>query len=306
MAWNLRQLVREEQVDITHTFFQTSDLWAAPIAKLGGCSTLVSSRRDLGILRTSMHNVAYRAVNPFFDRVLAVSDEVRAFCITNDHLKAERVETLYNGIDLSVLNVRAKEYDARSRLGLPSNVPLVSTLANIRFVKGLDVLVCAAARVCSEIPETVFLLAGTVLESGVYQDLCKLVKSLGLSNNVRFLGGVQNPYPILGSSDVFCLPSRSEGFSNALLEAMACGVPAVATRVGGNGEAITDDVTGYLVQSEDVDAMADRILRLLRSRDLRYRIAQAALRNVESRFSFSAMMTRLVQIYDELLAAKDA
>jgi glycosyltransferase involved in cell wall biosynthesis len=301
---HFRRLIRQENVSIVHTFFETSDLWAAPIAKLSGCPVLVSSRRDMGILRGRKHHLAYPIVNRLFDRVLAVSDEVRSYCLDRDRLPAERVETLYNGVDLEVLSLKAGNGDVRMSLGLPPAVPVISTVANIRPVKGIDVLVRAAAHVCREFPEAVFLIAGSVLVPETYTELQTLVESLGLKNNIRFLGKQSNPYPILQTSDVFCLPSRNEGFSNALIEAMGCGLPCVATRVGGNAEALAEGTNGYLVESEDAEALADRILRLLRDPQMRLRMGQAARQTVEERFSIQAMMARLMDIYDELLVKK--
>src|SRR6202040_2051052 len=112
MALRLRRLIRQENVSIVHTFFETSDLWAAPIAKLSGCPVLISSRRDMGIYRNRKHRLAYRLVNPIFDRVLAVSNKVRSYCIDHDGLPLEKVETLYNGVDLDDLSVKATEFDA--------------------------------------------------------------------------------------------------------------------------------------------------------------------------------------------------
>jgi glycosyltransferase involved in cell wall biosynthesis len=303
-ALRLRRLIRQEKVSIVHTFFETSDLWAAPIAKLSGCPILVSSRRDMGILRGRKHHLAYPIVNRLFDRVLAVSDEVRSYSLNHDHLPPDRVETLYNGVDLEVLSARVANSDARLLLGLRADVPVISTVANIRPVKGIDVLVRAAAHVCREFPEAIFLIAGSVLVPETYTELQAQVESLGLKSNVRFLGKQSNPYPILQTSDVFCLPSRNEGFSNALIEAMGCGLPCVATRVGGNAEALAEGTSGYLVESEGADALADRILRLLRDPQMRLRMGQAARQTVEERFSIQAMVARLMNIYDELLVEK--
>jgi glycosyltransferase involved in cell wall biosynthesis len=119
------------------------------------------------------------------------------------------------------------------------------------------------------------------------------------------VGALANPFPVLRASNVFCLPSRNEGFSNALIEAMGCGLPCVATRVGGNAEALEEGKSGYLVATEDADAMADRILRLLRDPVLARRMGEAARETVRARFSMDAMMNRLTGIYDELLAAKN-
>jgi glycosyltransferase involved in cell wall biosynthesis len=306
MALRLKRLIQIEKVSLVHTFFETSDLWGAPIAWLSGCPALVSSRRDMGILRTMKHNLAYPIVNRLFDRVLAVSDGVRSYALHHDHLPPERVETLYNGVDLVALDAKARELDARARLGLQPTKLVVSILANIRYVKGIDIFVRAAARVRAEHPDAVFLVMGGVLEPETFGKLQALVDSMGIKDSFLFLGAMANPYPVLAASDVFCLPSRNEGFSNALIEAMGSYLPCVATRVGGNAEALTEGLNGFLVDSEDADAMADRLLRLLRDPELRRNMGVAARHAVESRFSMNAMMTRLIDIYDELLAARNA
>jgi glycosyltransferase involved in cell wall biosynthesis len=304
-ALQLRALIRAENVSIVHTFFETSDLWAAPIAKLSGRPVLISSRRDMGILRTRKHQLAYPFVNHIFDRVLAVSDEVRSYAINHDHLPPGKVETLYNGVALEELDWKTKEFDARERLALPPNVPLVSLLANIRPVKGMDVLLRSAALVCHHFPTAVFVVAGSVLAPEAFSELQELVTSLGLQNNVNFVGHMPNPYPLVAASNVFCLPSRSEGFSNALIEAMACGLPCVATDVGGNAEALQDGQQGYIIASEDYQALAERTLRLLRDPRLAKEMGLAGRKRVIERFTVNAMMTRLMQIYDDLLEAKN-
>jgi L-malate glycosyltransferase len=305
VARRLRTLIRTEQARITHTFFETSDLWAAPVAKISGCPILLSSRRDMGIFRTRKHQLAYRIVNRLFDRVLAVSNEVRTYSIKKDHISPRRVETLYNGVDMAEIDGKADEGNVRQELGLSTDAPVVSTLANIRSIKGIDILARAAQRICREFPNAAFLVVGRVLEPHTMSDLRKQVESLQLVTNFRFVGELANPFPLLRASNVFCLPSRSEGFSNALLEAMACGLPCVATRVGGNAEALEEGKSGYLVASEDADAMADRILRLLRDPVLARRMGEVARETVRARFSMDAMMNRLMGIYDELLAAKN-
>jgi glycosyltransferase involved in cell wall biosynthesis len=304
-AMHLRRLIRDQNVSIVHTFFETSDIWAAPVAKLSGCPILISSRRDMGILRTKKHQLAYPFVNRLFDRVLAVSDEVRGYCIRDDHLSPNQVETLYNGVDLVEIDEKAGDGDARQELDLCADAPVISTLANIRSIKGIDVLVRAAERVSKEFPKAVFLVVGGVLERETMTGLQEQVKSRQLADNFRFVGQMTNPFPVLRASNVFCLPSRSEGFSNALIEAMGCGLPCVATRVGGNAEALEEGKSGYLVASEDGEAMAERILQLLRDPGLARLMGAAARQTVKERFSMDAMMNRLMGIYDELLVAKN-
>lgn len=296
----LRDLIRSQNVAIAHTFFETSDLWAGPIARLSGVPVLISSRRDLGILRSSKHHLAYRFVNPMFDRVLAVSEEVRTYCLQHDGLPPQKVQTLYNGIEFDPVQAAA----SRGELGCAGASHVIITTANVRRIKGLDVLLRAAAMVQREFPRAVFLIVGGVLEPEYFRGLEDLIRSLALSDTVKFLGARNDVMPLLAASDVFCLPSRSEGFSNALVEAMACGLPCVATRVGGNAEALADGESGFIVDSDAPEPLAERLLALLRDPELRRRMGQRGRETAEHRFSAHGMITQLTDIYDEMLAAR--
>lgn len=303
-ATELRRIIRDEKISIVHTFFETSDLWAAPIAKFSGCPILVSSRRDMGILRTGKHRLAYPLVNRLFDRVLAVSNEVKTFAIEHDRLPSQQVETLYNGVDFREVERLGHAFSSREMLGIPCGAPVITLLANVRRLKGIDVLIRSAATVCAEFPETRFLVVGSILEPDTMTNLEQTVSALGLEKSVLFPGQFSNPYPLLHGSDIFVLPSRTEGFSNALIEAMACGLPCVATRVGGNAEAIEEGSSGFLVQSEDYGALADRLLRLLRDPQMARRMGNTARETARHRFGMDAMIGRLMNIYDGLLEGK--
>lgn len=296
-ALRLRKLIRSEKIDIVHTFFGTSDLWGGAIAKLSGVPVLISSRRDMGILRRPLHSVAYRLFAPMFDLVLTVSEEVRDFCIRHDHLKAEKVFTLHNAIDLEMAPVGPPSTELRNSLGLGGASQLICTVGHIRRVKGIDVLIRAAKKVCQEFPYAVFVIVGGVLEPDHLCELQELIRSLGLTENIRFLGPSEDVQSLLKISDVYCVASRSEGFSNALLEAMACGLPCVATRVGGNPEAVVENQSGFLVESEDPGELADRISRLLRNPALARKMGLEGRRIVEEKFTVSAMISRLIDIY---------
>lgn len=99
-ACSLRRLIREERVRIAHCFFETADLWGGAVAKWSDCPVLISSRRDMGILSNWKHRLAYRVMGRMFDQVQTVSEKVRQFTITRDRLPADRVVTLYTGVDL--------------------------------------------------------------------------------------------------------------------------------------------------------------------------------------------------------------
>ena len=304
MAFALRRFIRSEKVTIVHTFFETSDLWGGLVAKLSGCPVLVSSRRDMGIFRTTKHRLGYKVISPLFDQVITVSDAVRNYTLQHERLDPKKVVTVYNGVDLETVAAAKKIGISRASLGLERASHVIATVANVRPVKGIDILIKAAASVCREFPRAVFLLIGLVHDPEYFKNLQERIQLLKLERNVIFLGKSDNVFSLLKICDVFCLLSRSEGFSNALLEAMACGLPCVATQVGGNSEAINDCGNGFLVPSEDADAAAQRILTLLRVPELAKQMGEAGCRIFEAEFSAQAMVDKMVAMYEELLDAR--
>jgi glycosyltransferase involved in cell wall biosynthesis len=299
VARKIRELIRNEKVRIVHTFFETSDLWAGFVSKITSPVKVISSRRDMGILRSVKHDIGYRILSPLFDLVLTVSDEVRRFCIKKDRLSADKVATLYNGLDLSRFSKVAS--DIRSTIGKgEASFPLIVTVAHLRHVKGIDVLVETVPKVLREFPNAVFLIIGRNCEPAYFNELESRVTELGIRANVRFLGESEDIIAILRGCDIFFLPSRSEGFSNALIEAMACGLPCVATRVGGNAEAIDEGRSGYLFESEDSETAAGKIIGLLRDRELARKMSAAGREIVEQKFTESQMIERLVGHYNRM------
>lgn len=307
-AWKaavaLRKLIKMEKIDIVQTYFETSNLWGGLVAKLSG-ALLLSSRRDMGILRKAKHALAYRVVNKMSDRVLAVSEEVKRFCVDADRIKPDKVSVVYNGVDLKHIAAENSPVDSFADADWAKASHIVTCVANIRRVKGIDVLIRTAQRVCRELPNVVFVVAGSLYERDYSEEMQAMIRSLGLEKNIKLLGFVGDPLPLLKMSDAFCLLSRSEGFSNALLEAMACGVPAVVTRVGGNPEAITDGEDGFLVPIGDDAAASERLLTLLRDPVRRAQIGERGRNSVQRRFSAEVMIRKLIGVYRDMLAERD-
>lgn len=300
-ALRLRRLLAIERPSIVHTFFETSNTWGGLITKLSFGPKLVSSRRDMGVLRRTKHRLAYKLINALSDGVLAVSEEVRKLCIEQDKVAAQKVSVVYNGVDLDLVDRCDRAATAKLNFGLDRASHIVTTVANIRRIKGLDVFIKTAAILHSDFPSAAFVIAGWPNEPQYFTELKQLVADLGLENNVFFVGEVADIFPLLKASDAFCLLSRSEGFSNALLEAMACRLPCVATRVGGNAEAITDAHNGYIVPVEDPQTAADRLRLLLESPELAMRIGRAARTTIEAHFTTEHMIRQLTQCYLALL-----
>jgi L-malate glycosyltransferase len=291
---DLRRFLKEQRIQIVETFFESSDIWAGFVTKTASDAKLIWSRRDMGILRGRKHTLAYRLMSGLPDKVFAVSEQVRQHCIEVDGVDSSRVQTIYNGLDLT-------EW---SSVPQPTKHPgefVITTVGNIRRVKGHDIFVKAAAVIVSQFPNASFTIAGDVLESDYFAELQALVRELNLSDHFHFVGGITNLREHLSAADIFVLPSRSEGFSNAIVEAMAASLPVVATDVGGNAEAVQDGVNGIIVPSEDVAGMSAAIIRLLSDPLQARKMGAEGKRRVGEKFTTDAMMNQIITVYASLL-----
>jgi len=294
-ALEFRRFLRDQRVQLVQTFFESSDLWAGFVAKTVPQSKLIWSRRDMGILRARKHRIGYRLLAGAPDAVFAVSDQVRRHCIEVDRIDPARVLTIRNGLDLSNWNTASIPAKATGKIH-------IATVGNIRAVKGHDVLIKAAALTVKRFPNVLFSIAGDVLEPAYFADLQSLIKDLNLSDNFVFAGGIADLRQYLSETDIFVLPSRSEGFSNAIVEAMAASLPVVATDVGGNSEAVQDGISGLLVPSEDPQALSSAIDRLLDDPAMAAAMGAAGREIVTSRFTTGAMMAQITGAYKAMLS----
>jgi len=294
-ARELARFIKQQNVKIVNTFFESSDLWAGFVTRTMTNARLIWCRRDMGILRSPKHNAAYRLMSRAPHAVFAVSNQVRKHCIESDHIDEKRVQTIYNGLDLS-------DWDLATRQAKPPGEFLITTVGHIRRVKGHDIFLKAAAAVLPHFPNVTFSIAGDVLEQDYFADLQALIRDLGIANNIRFDGGVSNLRQHLANADIFVLPSRSEGFSNAIVEAMAASLPAVVTDVGGNAEAVQSGVTGFVVPSEDPRALAAAILRLLSDPPLAQAMGRAGRDRAKERFTTTTMLTETAAAYLAVLS----
>ncbi|MBS1857050.1 MAG: glycosyltransferase [Acidobacteria bacterium] len=304
-AFRLSKLIRSEGVSIVHTFFAASDLFGGLIARLSGCPVVISSRRDMGYQRTALHRVAYRLAGGLFDQVHAVGEQVRLQHIRQDGLEPGKVITLHNGVDLDAIDRVVKGSQLRQTAGDTAS-HVVICVANIRPVKAMDVLVETADRVRRVLPGVRFAVAGAIQDEEYMRRVTDLAGRLNVARHVDFLGQRADVVSMLKESDLFFLPSRSEGLSNAMLEAMACRLPCVATDVGGNKELVADGRSGYVFPDGDSVTAAQGIIRILTDRAAAASMGRAGRRLVEEHFTVQAMIHKLTGLYEDLVARNSA
>jgi glycosyltransferase involved in cell wall biosynthesis len=209
----------------------------------------------------------------------------------------QRIEVVHNGVDAPPAHANGS---LRAELGIPEGAPLVGEVARLCDVKGQRELIAALAQV----PDARLVLVGEDLEQGgaFRAGLERDAERAGVRDRVVFAGYRPDARALLGELDVFALPSWTEGLPLGVLEAMASARPVVATPVGGTPELVTDGETGLLVPPRDPDALAAALRRLLADADLRRRLGEAGERRAREEFSLDAMCSRVLAIYDEVVA----
>jgi len=229
--------------------------------------------------------------HPGLRAVICISKMVRDDVARRFGLSAERLPVIYNGIDLEYFHPRLRaehRQGVRRELDIADDAPVIAFVGSGFERKGVFRLLQALAQARRR--DLVLLVVGRDRHEG----RCRaLADSLGLSARVRFLGGRQDVRPFLGAADVFCLPTLYDPLSNAVLEALACGLPVVTTTTCGAGELIEDGRSGFVCDALDIAALADRLDRLDQLDPQAARAAVAGL-------TLTAMAGRLADLYAEL------
>ncbi|HEY0340554.1 MAG TPA: glycosyltransferase family 4 protein [Steroidobacteraceae bacterium] len=235
--------------------------------------------------------------------LVAVSTSTRE-ALMGFGVPAESILLIRNGVDTDEYSPppagEPRSGDLRAELALQPGELLVGAVGNIRAPKSYDVLLRAAALVAVQVPRCRFAIVGQGDESAL-QPLLALRNSLGLEQRCHFLGFRQSGPALYRNFDVFVSSSRSEGLSLAFLEAMASGLPVVATRSGGPQEVIEPEVSGVLVPIEDPAALAEGLRRTLVDVDFRSRLGIAGRERVVASFSLESVLREYARLYEKLL-----
>lgn len=260
-----------------------ANAFALPAARLAGVSVRVGSRREVHPSRGRVLEALQRFGYSQADRVVANS-EAGASRLRLEGVEERRIAVVRNGLDLAPFAIRAS----------PRGRHRVVTVARFRPEKAHEVLLAAISRLRGDWPDVEVWLAG---DGPREPALRALAHELKIADAVRFLGHRDDVPELLAQCDVFVLPSRIEAAPNAVLEAMASGLPVIASRVGGVPEAITHGVNGILVHPDDPDALAGALGSLFADPSSAERIGRAGRSHVESNYSFDRMVSSFEQLY---------
>ena len=300
----LIELIQKERIDLVHAHLTYSSIWSAWATRRTGVPSLASLHVAPSATRALRDSLRHRvsvnirdrlmiaAMNRWSSGVIAVSGALRDEYVARG-LTAAKVRVVHNGVELERFGRPYDESRARlvEELGIDAQAPVVATVSVLRPAKGIEILLEAVRAV----PGATFVIIG---DGPKREEWASLAALLGISERVRWAGYRTDVGALLAGCDLFVHPSFDDAFPTVLLEAMAAGLPIVATRVGGIPEIVAEHATGELVPPGDVEALASAIRVLLADRPRMKRMQQQARLNV-NQFSTRAWLDRLTTVYRE-------
>lgn len=290
---NLCRLLRQHRPVVVHTH-NFKPFYYGALARLVGAADVHIQTRHGAFTKAHRAHWRYRWLRRWADALVTVSEDGRHKLSQQSGLAEDKIGVLPNGVDTHQFCPATSPAALRRELGLPTTVPAIMTAARFSPEKDLGTLLRAFVLVRRSLPEAELWLLG---DGGERSNLEALARELGIASHTWFFGARADVFRFLQAADLFALSSISEGLSIALIEAIASGLPVVATDVGGNREVIHPPEAGSLVPARNPQALADECVRLLRDRESLKRLSTAARARALRQFSLERMLREYETLY---------
>lgn len=286
----MARFFRDHQFDVVHTHNTYPHLYATLAARWAGVPVVVQTRHGQRAGHGWKSSWQYRWAAKWVDRIVAVSDDAAGLCVTADHIPASKVTRIWNGIDLS-----------QFRYTGPKDELIAIAVARLSAEKDFPTLLRAMVLALIRVPELKLKIVGDGPERAALE---ALAESLNLRNSVEFLGERHDVPNLLTQAGFFVTSSLTEGISLTLLEAMAVGLPVVATHVGGNPEIVVEGETGRLAPAANPQALADSIVQMCDERNRWSNLGRAGSERVAAHFDIRRMAHDYEDLYETLTAQR--
>ncbi len=249
------------------------------------------------------YNMLRRAMRPLVRRYIPLSRDLEDWLHQTIGVPSEKIARIYNGVDTGLFRPAPERMPlAGATFSVPGTL-IVGSVGRMQTVKDHLTLVRAFLHLLKTVPGAREKLRLVLIGDGPLRSPVADMLAAEGANDLAWLAGSRDDVPqLLRGLDVFVLPSLAEGISNTILEAMASGLPVIATRVGGNPELVVEGVTGMLIPAGDPEALAASVAVYLHDPALARRHGRAARERVEREYSLDAMVKRYIAVYDDVLA----
>lgn len=304
--WRFWRAVRKLKPDIVHTR-NVNALEFQIFAAIAGTSVRIHGEH--GWDTHDLHGKSWKfrtlrkLVNPFVNQFIVVSEDIQDYLKSSVGVRTDKIALILNGVDTDKFRPRTLVSGQGPITDSQSRDPtVICAVGRLKDVKNHQLLVDAFVRLVNEHPEKRDQYRLLIVGDGPLCDpLIRKLKRAGVSDLSSLPGSSNEVEKVLQSVDIFVSPSKNEGISNTILEAMATQLPVVATKVGGTEEIVQHDVTGILVKNADVTEMADAIFKYLDDPQLRQKHGVAARERVVNAFALDTMIDRYMAVYQQHL-----
>ncbi|MFP3978293.1 glycosyltransferase [Marinobacter sp. KMM 10035] len=290
----IRKRLREGRFDVVHCHQYTPWMYGW-LAALPTRAKVVFTEH--GRFYPDRYRYKAMLINPimalFTPSIVAISEATKDALVKYEFIPRRKIQVIYNGIAPLTRN-ETEAQKVREELGIPPGALVVGTVSRLDPVKNQQMMLKAFKAFLEKCPDSYLLMVG---DGPAKSELVELTESLHIANRTLFTGFIKAPVHHLAAMDVFLLSSHTEGTSMTLLEAMSLGVPAVATRVGGNPEIIEDSVTGILTEPNEVASFSGAIARMSQNRIGREKLAEAGMLRFREKFSGPVMVKKYSSSY---------
>ncbi|MBN1466501.1 glycosyltransferase [candidate division KSB1 bacterium] len=291
----VRNFIRDERIDIVMTTLFYADVLGALAGHSSGAKGVFSWETISSPKWLTPHRLwSYRYAIRNADRVISVSKATAEWLVEKRKVAADKVMIIPYGVNLDKFNPHIKSIQ-RKDIGLQEDDIIVGQVSRLDEQKGHTFLINAAPIIIAQQPRVKFVLVG---DGPLRLELMHKIDQMGLHDYFIFLGFRRDVPDLLPLFDLFVLPSLYEGLPNVVLEAMACGLPVVATPVDGTKEAVVDGQTGILVPVGDPYRLANSILSVISNEQLKKRLGMKGRRRVEDEFSLDDQVNRFECLYE--------
>lgn len=293
----LAKELRAGRYDIVHTHLFQADVVGRAAALLAGVPHIVKSLHNMGTWKEWHHLFVDRLLSSRTDRVICCSEHLRDSAIRQEGLPPSQVTTIYHGVDIGRLRVKVDRAPFLQSLGLDPARRVIGTIGRPIEEKGHSYLLDAIPSIVAQHPDVQFLIVG---EGRLRGELVSRVAKEPYAPHVHFVGARKDIPELLSVMDVFVFPSIREGLGIALMEAMAAGVPIVASNIAPLSEVASHEETALLVAPRDPRALSHAVNRMLSDSRLCERLKKQAFEHVSSSFAERKMIAELEQVYVDL------
>jgi len=291
------RFLKQNKIEIVHTHDFYTNVFGISAALLAGVPLKIASKRETAGMRSKLQKTVEKRIFKTADAIVVNAEAVKNY-LTDEGISPEKIEVIYNGIDLErLIPQETNRQKICAELNLPNeeNIKFITLVANLRHeVKNQLMFLRVAQRLHEKLPDAHFVLAG---EGELKNDLETLAKDFGIAEKTHFIGRCTKIPELLSVSYAGVLTSRAEGFSNSILEYMAAKLPVVATNVGGASEVVIEGETGFLVESNDDEAMANSLTELLQNSEKAKKMGELGRKTIEENFSCTAQLKNVLEFY---------